>query len=201
MKRRAYILLIVVILCTILYWITYKHNESIDNDGPKQGPLKVRLHSALFNNGIDSIVNAYAAMKDGFVSNDTAKAKSDCKTMIAAADSLHMEELKKDTTGIYDAIQMQVSDMKNNAQNLLADKDIAAMRKDFKMVSESFYPLLKAIHYDGKNLYWQNCPMAFGDGNDASWLSSTIAIENPYLGNKDVSMEHCGEIKDSIVSK
>jgi uncharacterized protein DUF3347 len=201
MKRRAYILLIVVVLCAIFYWINYLHNENLWNDGPKQAPLKVRDHSALFNNGIDSMVDAYDEMKGSFVNNDTLKAKSACLKMIALSDSLHLDELKKDTAGVLEAVQMEVGDMKSNAENLLSDKDIASMRKDFKMVSESIYPLLKAIHYDGKILYWQNCPMAFGEGNDASWLSNTIAIENPYLGNKDTTMEHCGEIKDSIVSK
>ncbi len=44
--------------------------------------------------------------------------------------------------------------------------------------------------------------MAFGEGKDASWISSTEEIINPYLGKnhpefKD-SMLHCGEIKDTI---
>jgi hypothetical protein len=201
MKRRATILLIVVILLSIFYWINFKHNENLWNDGPKQAPLKVRIHSALFNNGIDSMVNAYADMKSAFVVNDSVSAKNACKKMLGVVDTLNLEELKKDTAGVYGAALMEVNFIKSNAQSLIGDNTIASMRSDFKMVSENVYPLLKAIHYDGKNLYWQNCPMAFGEGNDASWISSTMAIENPYLGNKDTSMEHCGEIKDSIVSQ
>ena len=201
MKRRAYILLIVVILAIIGYWATFVHSESAVSDGPKQQPLKVRMHSALFNNGIDSLLGQYTAMKDAFVKNDTLNAKIACANMVVVSDTLHLDELNRDTAGIFSAAQMLIGNLKGNAQSLLADKDITSMRKDFKMISESLYPLLKAIHYDGKSLYWQNCPMAFGDGNDANWISNTAEIKNPYLGKKDITMYHCGETKDSIIGQ
>ncbi|MEI9934215.1 MAG: DUF3347 domain-containing protein [Ferruginibacter sp.] len=197
MKKILIGVLVLLLFIVGFYWYEFSHTESI-NTGPKQEALKVGRHSALFNNSIDAMLNAYFDMKNAFVISDTSKAKNACAEMIAFADSLKLDELKKDTTGILDAIQMQVSDAKNNAENLLTEKDITSMRKDFQMVSESIYPMLKAIHYEGKILYWQNCPMAFGEGNDASWISNIEAIENPYLGNKDTAMEHCGEIKDSI---
>ena len=44
--------------------------------------------------------------------------------------------------------------------------------------------------------------MAFGEGKDASWLSNTEEIINPYLGKNHPeykgTMLHCGEIKDTI---
>jgi hypothetical protein len=201
MKRRAYILLIVVILAIIGYWLNAIHNGSIGTGGPKQEAIKIRKHSAEFNNGIDTLLSAYLFLKDALVKNDTSNAKIGCADMITISDTMHLEELKKDTVGVFSTAQMVVGIIRGNAQSLLQEKDIAGMRTDFKMISEYLYPLLKAIHYDGNNLYWQNCPMAFGDGNDASWISTSAAIENPYKGNADASMEHCGETKDSIVAK
>jgi len=79
------------------------------------------------------------------------------------------------------------------------------MRHDFSMVSENLYPLLKTIHYEGPKLYWQNCPMAFGDDKPANWLSNTAEILNPYLGKKHPeyksAMLHCGENMDSLYLK
>ncbi len=53
-----------------------------------------------------------------------------------------------------------------------------------------------------ENLYWQNCPMAFGQDKEGNWLSNTKEIINPYLGKNDPqyksSMLNCGEIKDTI---
>jgi hypothetical protein len=76
------------------------------------------------------------------------------------------------------------------------------MRKDFGMVSENLYPFLRTINYEGEKMYWQNCPMAFGDDKGANWISNTREIVNPYLGKNHPefkgSMLHCGEIKDTI---
>ena len=96
----------------------------------------------------------------------------------------------------------QMGDVKANAESLLKQTDITEMRQDFRMVSESLYPLLKTIHYEGKTLYWQNCPMAFGEGKEGNWVSNTAEIINPYLGKHHPefkgTMVHCGETKDSI---
>ncbi|MEJ7675817.1 MAG: hypothetical protein WKF59_24700 [Chitinophagaceae bacterium] len=122
--------------------------------------------------------------------------------MIAAIDSIKIDELKKDTTGIFQSAQLLMGDIKSNADAILKETDITEMRQDFRMVSENLFPLLKTIHYEGVKLYWQNCPMAFGEGKDASWISSTEEIINPYLGKNHPefkgSMLHCGEIKDTI---
>ena len=97
---------------------------------------------------------------------------------------------------------MLIGDIKSNGDAILKETDITEMRQDFRMVSENLFPLLKMIHYEGTKLYWQNCPMAFGEGKDGSWLSNTEEIINPYLGKNHPefkgSMLHCGEIKDTI---
>ena len=88
---------------------------------------------------------------------------------------------------------------------MIQQPNLTEMRKDFRMINENIYPFLKTIHYEGKKLYWQNCPMAFGEGKEANWISNTEEIVNPYLGKKHpeykATMLGCGEIKDSIMAK
>jgi hypothetical protein len=116
-----------------------------------------------------------------------------------------LAELKKDSSGIYISAIQQLSDVKANAESLLSQSDITEIRQDFRMIGESIYPLLKTIHYEGKTLYWQNCPMAFGEDKGANWISNTEEIINPYLGKNHPEfksgMLHCGEVKDSIKAK
>jgi hypothetical protein len=73
------------------------------------------------------------------------------------------------------------------------------------MVSEFLYPFLKTVGYEGTKIYWQNCPMAFGDDKPANWLSTSAEINNPYLGMHHPefksAMLHCGETMDSIYAK
>ncbi len=97
---------------------------------------------------------------------------------------------------------MQIEDIATNAVALQGETDLKEMRQDFRMISENLYPFLKTIKYEGPTLYWQNCPMAFGEGMEANWISNTKEIVNPYLGKNHPefksSMLHCGEVKDTI---
>jgi len=101
---------------------------------------------------------------------------------------------------------MNMADARANAASLLSQTSIVEMRQDFRAVSEVLYPsFFTSINYEGPHLYWQNCPMAFGEGKEANWISNATEIVNPYLGKKDPTygsaMLHCGEVKDTIKAK
>lgn len=198
--RKLFVVILFVALVIGVWWLFFK--EKSHNSGPKQQPLKVGIHSGEFNKSIGAVVTQYLSLKDAFVNADTSTIKAEEKKLIAAIDSIKIDELKKDTTGIFQSAQAQLSDIKSNADAILKETDITEMRQDFRMVSENLFPLLKTIHYEGVKLYWQNCPMAFGEGKDANWISNTEEIFNPYLGKNHPefkgTMLHCGEIKDTI---
>ncbi len=199
MKKIVWLLVILVFAFSI-YWFKFRTLDSFE--GAKAQALKASIHSGIFNNSIDTMMNAYFNLKAAFVEADTLMAKTAAKKFLVMADSIKLDELRKDTSGIVETASMQLNDIKANAESLLKQTTIAEMRQDFRMVGESIYPLLKTIHYGGKTLYWQNCPMAFGEGKEANWISNTEEIINPYLGKKDpeykATMLHCGEVKDSI---
>ena len=198
--RKLFVVILFVALVIGVWWLFFK--EKSHNSGPKQQPLKVGIHSGEFNKSIGVVITQYLSLKDAFVNADTSTIKAEEKKLIAAIDNIKIDELKKDTTGIFQSAQAQLSDIKSNADAILKETDITEMRQDFRMVSENLFPLLKTIHYEGVKLYWQNCPMAFGEGKDANWISNTEEIFNPYLGKNHPefkgTMLHCGEIKDTI---
>lgn len=193
-------ILAVVVLAFGAWWLFFK--DKSNNDTPKQGALKVGKHSTEFNQSVGAIVTEYLSLKETFVNADTSKIKAQERKFVSAIDSIKIDELKKDTTGIFQSAQLLIGDIVSNANAILKETDITEMRQDFRMVSENLFPLLKTIRYEGEKLYWQNCPMAFGEGKDASWLSNTEKIINPYLGKNHPefkgTMLHCGEIKDTI---
>lgn len=193
-------LLILVAICT--WWVIFKDKSG--DKGPKQQPLKVGKHTSEFNRGVGNVINEYLALKEAFVNADTAKIKENQRKLLAAIDGVKLDELKNDTSGIYQSAQLLLGDIRSNAEAIAKETDITEMRQDFRMISENLFPLLKTIRYEGEKLYWQNCPMAFGDDKNGSWLSNTEEIVNPYLGKNHPkykgSMLHCGEIKDTIQS-
>jgi hypothetical protein len=206
--RQVWLTMIILALFFTGYWFFLrKHNTTPDvpQSISSQGPLKISVNSVAFNNSIDSLMTAYLALKDDFVEADSIQAKQAALKLVAATGNVKIDELKKDTSGIYATALSQLGDVTSNAQSLAKQPNITEMRKDFSSVTESLYPLLKMIHYEGNVLYLQNCPMAFGEDHDANWISNTAEIINPYLGKKNPefkgTMIHCGETKDSIVAK
>ena len=200
--KRIVLIAVVVLIGFVIYWFKFRNVNSDISENVKAKPMLTRRHSEIFNSSIDTMMNAYFQLKASFVEADTIQAKAAAKKFLVLTDSIQLNELKKDTNGIAESAAMQLNDIKVNAESLLKQTSITEMRQDFRMVSESIYPLLKTIHYEGATLYWQNCPMAFGEGKEANWISNTEEVINPYLGKKDpefkATMLHCGEVKDSI---
>jgi hypothetical protein len=201
MKKIVLIVLVLILAVAGYYW--YKFSTAGGGDsGPKQQPLALKKHSVAFNQAVTTAMNAYFDMKAAFVDADTLKAKENCRKFIQLMDSIPLNELKSDTAAIYESAFNDFSNIKSNAESLLQQVDLTEMRKDFGMVSENLYPFFRTINYEGEKMYWQNCPMAFGDDKGANWISNTEEIINPYLGKNHPeykgSMLHCGEIKDTI---
>lgn len=204
MKKILLVLLVVVLSIVGFYWYKFSNTGGGDS-GPKQQPLALKKHSDSFNLSISAAMSAYFEMKDAFVDADTAKVKEGCEKFLQLLDRIPLAELKKDTATIYQVAEMGFSGIKSNAESLMKQTAILEMRKDFSMVSENLYPFFRTINYEGEKMYWQNCPMAFGDDNGANWISKTKEVINPYLGKNHPefkgSMLNCGEVKDTIKAK
>jgi len=202
MKRFLAILFLVIILFGAWY-LFFKKDKKVAIPGPE--PIAVKKHSEGFNKNVANMMNAYFNMKDAFVEADTVAVKQQAGKFISSVDSMNLDDLKKGDSLSYISAQQNISDIIANTKPITEENDLTEMRHDFSMVSENLYPFLKTIGYEGNKIFWQNCPMAFGEDKPANWLSSTSEVDNPYLGKKDPqynsAMLHCGENMDSIYLK
>jgi len=201
MKR----LLAIIFLAVVLYgawWFFLKKDAPGQKRSAETTKVKVNKHSEEFNQRISNAVNNYLSMKSAFVDADTIKIKLNGQKLIASIDSVRLNDLQKDDSTILLTAQQEVSDIKANADAMLQENALIEMREDFRMVSEKLYDFLRTINYEGPKLYWQNCPMAFGENKEGNWLSDTSEIINPYLGKNSSgdksTMPACGETKDSL---
>jgi hypothetical protein len=183
-----------------IYWFQFRKTDS--PQAPRQEAIKAQQHSKSFKLAIDSLLQKYFAIQAAFVNGDSLKAKQANQDFVSFTKTLSLEELKKDSAAIFASASMVLTDLLANAESMGKQQTITDMRMDFKAVSENLYPLLKTIHYEGKKLWWQSCPMAFDGDKEGTWLSSTEQINNPYLGKNHPeykgTMLHCGEVKDTI---
>jgi Protein of unknown function (DUF3347) len=208
MIKRVFLALLIIILAVAGYvWYKFSTNKGGSFEGEQAQKLEIKSATPLFDKGIAEMMTAYFTMKEAFVNADTAVAKSACTVMVNAIDSVKLQELKNDTSGLVTTVEPLLNDVRSNAVSLLAQTSIREMRMDFNQVNQQIYSLLKAVNYKGGKIYWQNCPMAFDGNKEAYWLDTKTgdAITNPYLGKNDPAhgsdMLHCGEVKDSIMAR
>lgn len=203
--RKLLPVIILVAVAVAAYFIFFnkkKDTNSAEQKSIESEKVETKRHSASFNESVSSALKNYFDMKSSFVDADTAKAKAATLEFITALKQIKTDELNNESEAISQSVKMQIEDIATNAGALQKETDLKEMRQDFRMISENLYPFLKTIKYEGPTLYWQNCPMAFGENNEANWISNTREIINPYLGKNHPefksSMLHCGEIKDTI---
>lgn len=200
MKKILAIVFLVVVLFGL--WKFFGNRTDGSSASDKLEPVRTSAHSGVFNQSVSNVVNSYLDLTNAFVNDDSVNVKTRATKFISNLDSMKFEELQKDSNSIYTTVKAQAGDIKTNAQAILQETLLSEMRKDYKMVSENLFPFLKTVGYKGQKLYFDNCPMAFGEDKDASWISNTKEIINPYMGRHHpefkASMVHCGEIKDTI---
>lgn len=194
MMKKAIPILILLIAGVAVYFIFIK-KEPKQPEGEKQKPLTLEDHSSAFTRSYDNLLTAYMNVKDALVASDTGNASNAARQLITAADSLRVDEIQGDTTGVLkETAKNYSSTISSSALALSMEKDITAKRKEFEMIAEALWNLTRTVRYDGQKLYWQYCPMAF-DNRGAYWVSDKSEILNPYFGDE---MLHCGSVQDSL---
>lgn len=170
-------------------------NKEPKNKDPKPQPVQVGENSGIFNMSYQQLLTAYYNLKDALVASDTVKANSASKSVLAYSDSLKIDEIKDDTSGVIkETARTFTSTISGSAIALMKETSLEAKRKEFEMISDALYTLTQTVKYSGQKIYYQYCPMAF-DNKGAYWLSDKAIIRNPYFGDQ---MLECGEVKDTL---
>lgn len=198
------LLIILGIVGYYVYMFTRK-NGGGGFKGEKAPEVKVGKHSPKFNSSIDNTLTTYFTMSTAFVDADMEKVKANAAALLVKLDSIPLSELKHDTALVFITDSMSYVQAKDNIKFMISQANITDMRKAYKDLNENLYTFLKGINYSGKNIYWVNCGMPFGENTSANWISEKIQFENPYLGVNHPeyknTMLNCGEILDTIKAK
>jgi hypothetical protein len=201
MKKVFAILGILILLLAGYLWYSFKSGKKRVK-GPKPVALTVSKHSDAFNQSVQTVLNAYYDLSEALVNWDTAAVTQHATSLQGAIENLQIDELKKDSTGIYETALDPIANAKSETANILARPTLDEKRTAFNSLSENLRLLFIVVKYDQSKLYWQECPMAFGDEKSGYWLSQTDAVRNPYLGLKHPKykdgMLECGGPRDTI---
>lgn len=201
MKKMLLFFVVIIAIFAGLYFFVFKKNTGNGNDFSKDKPIAVGKHSAAFNASMEQLMDAYYNMSEGFVNWDTTVIAKYADAFKTAADSLKMDELKKDTV-IYETAAAPWETIKSEVTSIIEDPDLSEKRGSLNIISQSLYDLLRVIKYDQSKIYFQECASAFGQDKPGNWISATPAVRNPYQGIKDPAngdkLLGCGGPKDSL---
>lgn len=195
MKRLVLPLIILAALALITWQFFCKSSDKPAKEDEKQQPLALKENSGPFNQSYAAMLNAYFGLKDALVAGDTANASAAALTLALTADSLKVNEITGDSTGVIKETALNFTGtIKSSAQALASEKDIKNKRREFEMIADAIWSLTRTVRYEGRKVYWQYCPMAFNN-KGAYWMSNERDIKNPYFGSE---MLNCGSVEDSL---
>lgn len=176
------------------------------NSDPRPLPIAVSKHSDVFNNSVGAVLDVYYKMTEAFVNWDSITINKHASDLVNALGDVKTEELKNDTAKDAETIYLTAMDIvanaKGNASNIVQQPSLDKKRESLNELTDNLRNLFITVKYDRAKIYYQECPMAFGDDKPGHWLSKTKDVRNPYLGNKHPEykddMLTCGEPKDTI---
>ena len=163
----------------------------------------VSQHSADFNKSFDGMMNDYYALSEAFVNWDSNTVNTKAMALELSLKAVSLDDLKKDQA-TYTTAQETLQNSTATAGEIVKSPDITSKRHQFHALTENIYDLLRAVKYDEKKLYLQECPMAFNDTESGFWLTDKgeDSIRNPYLGLHHPKYGHsmlgCGSNKSTI---
>jgi hypothetical protein len=198
--RKLVLLLIVFALAALAAYKLFS-GKSPKAPERKDAPLRISKNSSVFNTAFTELLSQYYSLKDALVEWDTLKADQAAYALANKADSLPLKQIKGDSSIVLTAQSLAAS-MQGDAKGLVGDTGIEAKRRDFNMITDELYNLIRTVRYDGETIYHVRCPMAFKDSEEGYWLSNVDTVINPYLGKKHPKykdkMLGCGEVNDSL---
>lgn len=164
-------------------------------EAPHDQPIAVSKNSGPFIQSYDKLLNAYYSLKDALVASDSVKANTAAADLVMQADSLKVNEIQGDTSGIIKETALSfTSTIHSSSEALQKEPTLNGKRKEFEMITDALWSLTRTVKYDGGKVYYSYCPMAF-DNKGAYWMSNSAEIRNPYFGEK---MLKCGSVEDSV---
>jgi len=195
MKKVVLTVSLALAVLAITTWCSCKSKDKQAVEEEKQQPLSIGNNTDAFNASFRNMLKAYYGVKDALFAADTSRASAAALTLAQAADSLQLGQIQGDTSGtIKENAVIYAGTISGSARGLAGETSLDNKRKEFAMIADALWTLVRIVKYNGEKLYWDYCPMAF-DNKGAYWVSDDGAIKNPYFGSQ---MPTCGSIEDSV---
>jgi hypothetical protein len=201
MKKALLLVLVLAVALGITYLVLHKSNSGNNNSEEKDTPLAISSKTSAFNHSFAVVLNNYYELSDGFAASDSSRITAAIQKLHFSIDSIRFDQFKADTAIVQTAMNLAQS-MQGEISGLQKEKTMEQKKREFNMITDELYSLIRTVRYDGSTVYHMRCPNAFADSSEAYWLSPANKIQNPYTGinhtlNNDKTQDQ-GEVIDSL---
>ena len=200
--KKAFLLVGVLALALgITYLVLHKSSSGKDKPEQRDAPLAVSSKTSAFNRSFAAVLNSYYRLSEAFTFPRVHGISAACRKLSMHVDSIRFDQFKADTSIVQTAVSLAQS-IQGDINGLIGEKTMEQKKREFNIITDELYSLIRTVRYDGGVIYHMRCPIAFADSSEAYWLSSSNKIINPYLGENNpvykANMPEYGEMSDSI---
>jgi hypothetical protein len=168
-------------------------NDTEKKPAPQISPAQSK-HSEAFNTSVENSLKAYDLLAEAFVQWDSVSIQR-------LAIELK-QNLEKIDTSLAKGEPGRLTTVKRELTTIEGNHSLDVKRHALNLLSDHLFQYLNSVQYDKRELFLQECPMAFNDTDPGLWISGADTIRNPYLGmhhpKYKKGMVECGGNKDRI---
>ena len=168
-------------------------NDAEKKPTPQISPAQSK-HSEAFNTSVENSLKAYDLLAEAFVQWDSV-------SIPRLAIELK-QNLEKIDTSLAKGESARLTTVKRELTTIEGSHSLGVKRLALNLISDHLFQYLKSVQYDKREVFLQECPMAFNDTESGLWITGADSIRNPYLGmhhpKYKSGMLKCGENKDRI---
>jgi Protein of unknown function (DUF3347) len=136
---------------------------------------------------LSPILTAYYNVKDALIAGDPKAVAAAAGQLLKAVTAVDKKALPQKEQSAFTALQDKLA---FDSRHISESTDINHQREHFTSLSANLFSLAKQTHLSEQPIYEDYCPM-----KKAYWLSSDLAIKNPYFGS---SMPTCGKVSATL---
>ncbi|OEK03033.1 hypothetical protein BFP97_16555 [Roseivirga sp. 4D4] len=184
---------IIIMALALVSWSVYAQHDHANMHGKQEEGQEVKRYDTdkKFQDQLGGLYESSLILTEAFVSSDPALVKRKAVDIKKAMGKVDMKLLK----GQAHMDWMKYSTLMNSSIIVFEKAEsLAEQREAYATFSANLYKSLKAFGSNGKEAYYQHCPMALNN-TGAYWLSDKAEIRNPYFGD---AMMKCGSTKEKI---
>jgi hypothetical protein len=147
---------------------------------------QIKAQNVTVSTALNNVLSAYYGVKNSLVTDKAVFAQSKAKELIVAINAVPVGEMNVGQQKIWAShTDKLLSDSKHISESTLENQ-----RDYFTTLSKNLFEVFKGLKMNSTEIYQQYCPM-----KNATWLSETQIIKNPYYGKQMLS---CGKTTETL---